>query len=244
MTGLRTHGMPADQEPGLSADEGRAINEWRWFSSLPPSARHDLLRHARVRRYQAGDVISPRGTMTNEWLACARGAVRIGASSAAGKEIVLTYVQPGVWFAGPGLFDGGPSTHEAVAFGETTILSVAQADFAMLLSQSPALCIAVLRLQARHTRELYDALEAVNTLPLRPRLARQLALLAQRHGVPEAGSGAIRIGIRLPQAELAHLVGSSRQRVNLELKQMERAGVIRVEREGLVICDADALASP
>ena len=60
----------------------------------------------------------------------------------------------------------------------------------------------------------------MNTLPLRPRVPRQLASLARRHGVPDAdGSGETRIGIRLAQVEIAQLVGSSRQRV--KLKQME-----------------------
>lgn len=102
--------------------------------------------------------------------------------------------------------------------------------------------MAVLRLQARHIRELYEALEVVNTMPLSQRLAKQIASLAQRHGVPaEIGSSATRIGIRMVQDDLAQLVGCSRQRINCELKKMERAGAIRVEHQGLVICDADAL---
>lgn len=235
-------GTAVQQEGGLTPDERTAVNGWRWFASLSPSARHDLLRNSKLRRFPSGDVISARGASTCDWLACAAGAVRIGSSGPNGKAVVLTHVQPGVWFAGPGLFDGGPATHEAVAVGETTILSIGRTDFAALLAQSPELCAAVLRLQARHIRELYDSLEAVNTLPLRPRLARQLVSLARRHGVPGASRGGeTRIGIRLAQDELAQLVGSSRQRVNFELKQLERAGFIRVEREGLVICDTRAL---
>ena len=38
-----------------------------------------------------------------------------------------------------------------------------------------------------------------------------------------------------------HRLGASRQRVNQELKSMEREGVIRVEPTGLVVCDRDAL---
>jgi DNA-binding GntR family transcriptional regulator len=51
----------------------------------------------------------------------------------------------------------------------------------------------------------------------------------------------MRIGLHLAQEELAQRLGASRQRVNQELKAMEREGIIRVEPAGLVICQRDAL---
>jgi CRP/FNR family transcriptional regulator, cyclic AMP receptor protein len=227
---------------GLTEDERAALNRWRWFSGLSPLTRHDLLRHAKVNRYPCGQVISHRGDLSSDWMACAAGVVRIGASDARGKASLLSYIQAGVWFAGPGLFDDGPSTHEAVAVGETTVLSIGRRDFLALLSGNAELSVAVLRLQARHVRELYEAMEATNTLPLRPRLAKQLDMLARRHGVP-AGTEEREtlIGLRIGQDGLAQLVGSSRQRVNVQLKEMERAGVIRVLNRGVVICDSHAL---
>jgi DNA-binding GntR family transcriptional regulator len=51
----------------------------------------------------------------------------------------------------------------------------------------------------------------------------------------------VRIGLQLAQEELAQLLGASRQRVNQELKTMERENVIRIEPGGLVICDRPAL---
>ena len=50
-----------------------------------------------------------------------------------------------------------------------------------------------------------------------------------------------RIGLQLAQEELAQLLGASRQRVNQELKSMEREGAIRIEQAGLVIRDRGAL---
>ena len=51
----------------------------------------------------------------------------------------------------------------------------------------------------------------------------------------------MRIGLHLAQEELAQLLGASRQRVNQELKAMEREDVIRIEPAGLVVRDRDAL---
>jgi DNA-binding GntR family transcriptional regulator len=51
----------------------------------------------------------------------------------------------------------------------------------------------------------------------------------------------IRIGLHLAQEELAQLLGASRQRVNQELKAMEREEAIRIEPGGLVIRNRQAL---
>ena len=101
---------------------------------------------------------------------------------------------------------------------------------------------ALLRLHARRIRQLYGLVEDLNTLPLRARLAKQLLHLARSYGVPCLGDGReVRIGLQLAQEELAQLLGASRQRVNQELKSMEREEAIRIEPGGLVIRDRTAL---
>jgi CRP-like cAMP-binding protein len=119
---------------------------------------------------------------------------------------------------------------------------VARADFKKILSQHSEFYEALLRLQSRRIRQLYGLVEDLNTLPLRARLAKQLNHLARSYGVPSLSDAkAVRISLQLAQEELAQLLGASRQRVNQELKQMEREQVIRIEPGGLVVLDRDAL---
>ena len=62
------------------------------------------------------------------------------------------------------------------------------------------------------------------------------------YGIPSLSHGdEVRIGLQLAQEELAQLLGASRQRVNQELKAMEREDAIRIEPGGLVVRDRDAL---
>ena len=63
-------------EPILTIEERAAINAGRWFSSLSPSLRHDILRCAYVKRFKDGELICARGDPPEEWSAVARGAVR------------------------------------------------------------------------------------------------------------------------------------------------------------------------
>ena len=229
-------------EPILTIDERAAINAGRWFSSLSPSLKHDILRCAYVKRHKDGELIAARGEPPEEWIACAKGAVRVSSTSISGKQITLTYVEPGIWFGDVSIFDGDRRTHDAYAHGESTILCVAKADFKKILATHVELYEALLRLHARRIRQLYGLVEDLNTLPLRARLAKQLLHLVRSYGVPSLSDGSeVRIGLHLAPEELAQLLGASRQRVNQELKSMEREDAIRIEPGGLVIRDRLAL---
>ena len=229
-------------DPILTIEEREAINAGRWFSSLSPSLRHDILRCAYVKRYRDGDLIAARGDPPQEWLACAKGAVRVSSTSISGKQITLTYVEPGIWFGDVAIFDGEQRTHDAYAHGSTTTLCVAKADFKKILAQHSELNEALLQLLSRRVRQLYGLVEDLNTLPLRARLAKQLLHLARSYGIPcLSDSREIRIGLQLAQEELAQLLGASRQRVNQELKAMEREDIIRIEPGGLIVRNREAL---
>ena len=233
--------QPMD-EPILTMEEREAINSGRWFNSLSPSLRHDILRCAYVKRYKDGDLIVARGDPPTEWTAVAKGAVRVSSTSLSGKQITLTYVEPGVWFGDVAMFDGDRRTHDAYAHGATTLLCVARNDFQKILMVHVELYEALMRLQARRIRTLFGLVEDLNTLPLRARLAKQLLHLVRSYGVPCLADGnEMRIGLQLAQEELAQLLGASRQRVNQELKSMERENAIRIEPGGLVVRDREML---
>jgi len=229
-------------DPILTIEERESVNAGRWFSSLSPSLRHDILRCAFVKRLKDGDLIAARGDSPEEWMACARGAVRVSSTSLSGKQITFTYVEPGIWFGDVAILDGDRRTHDAYAHGDTTVLCVAKADFHKILAAHVEFYDAMLRLQARRIRQLFGLVEDLNTLPLRARLAKQLLHLARSYGVPSLNHAEeIRIGLHLAQEELAQLLGASRQRVNQELKAMEREEALRIEPGGLVIRNQQAL---
>jgi CRP/FNR family transcriptional regulator, cyclic AMP receptor protein len=231
------------EEPILTIEERDAINAGRWFSSLSPSLRHDILRCAFVKRFKDGELIALRGEPPETWFACAKGALRVSSTAVSGKQITLTYVEPGIWFGDVSIFDGDKRTHDVYSHGETTVVNVTKQDFKKILANHSELYEALLRLHARRIRQLYGLVEDLNTLPLRARLAKQLMHLVRSYGIPNLEHAAeMRISLQLAQEELAQLLGASRQRVNQELKHMERDGVIRIEPAGLVIRDRDALS--
>jgi CRP/FNR family transcriptional regulator, cyclic AMP receptor protein len=217
----------------LSVEEQKHIEAGAWFSKLSAGLRHDILAHARVRRLADGAAVATRGAPAEEWCGVARGAVRVSTISLGGKQVTLTYAEPGTWFGDIALFDGLPRTHDADAHGPTTLLVVRKPDFKALLARHVELYDALLRLNCRRLRLMFDHFEDLNTRPLQARLAKQLLLLARSYGVAQGDE--VRITLALAQEDLAQLLGASRQRVNQELKSFERDGAVRVEPTRLVV---------
>jgi CRP/FNR family cyclic AMP-dependent transcriptional regulator len=219
--------------PVLTIDEQSNIESGSWFSKLSAALRDAILDRSQVRRLDDGAILTARGAPAEEWCGVALGAVRVSSVSLAGKQVTLTYVEPGTWFGDIALFDGMPRTHDANAHGATTLLVVRKADFRELLAGHVELYDALLRLNCRRLRLLFDAVEDLNTLPLSARLAKQILLLARSYGVPQGEE--IRVGLQLAQEDIAQLLGASRQRVNQELKGFEREGAVRIEPTRLVV---------
>ena len=225
--------------PVLTLPERNHIEAGTWFSRLSAPLRQSILARSSVRRVADGALISSRGQPAQEWLGVAKGAVRVSSVSLSGKQVSLTYVEPGTWFGDIALFDGLPRTHDASAHGPTTLLIIRKADFRELLSQHVELYDALLRLNCRRLRLMFNLIEDLNTKPLAARLAKQLLLLAKSYGIEQGEE--IRIGLQLAQEDLAQLLGASRQRVNQELKELERDGVLRVEPTRLVVLSREKL---
>lgn len=223
----------------LTPQERENIDNGVWFSKLPSPLREDIFSCATVRRLEDGALLSSRGADAEEWVGVALGALRIGYVSLSGKHVTLTYAEPGLWFGDIALIDGLPRTHDAHALGDTTLLVVQKSDFKALLKRHVEFYEALLRLNCRRLRLMFDAMEDLNSRPLASRLAKQLLLLARSHGVPEGK--VLRIGLQLAQEDLAQLLGASRQRVNQELKNLEREGALRVEPTRLVVLSHDLL---
>jgi CRP/FNR family cyclic AMP-dependent transcriptional regulator len=225
--------------PVLTIPERHSIESGSWFSKLSQPLRLAILSRAAVRRLSDGALLASRGEPASECVGVAKGAVRVSSVSLSGKQITLSYVEPGTWFGDIALFDGLPRTHDANAHGETTLLVVRKPDFKELLSQHVELYDALLRLNCRRLRLMFNQIEDLSTRPLASRLAKQVLLLAKSYGVEQGEE--IRIALQLAQEDLAQLLGASRQRVNQELKGFEREGAVRVEPTRLVVLSKDKL---
>lgn len=224
----------------LSAAQLDVLTRNPWFAGLPEALRSSILQRAQLRHLSDGETLFLRSDSGAAWYGVLAGAIKISNVTTSGKEMTLTYLEPGAWFGEISIFDGQPRTHDGQAQGATDILMLARPDFEHVYAEHPSFARALLTLQCQRLRLLFAALEEVNLLPLEQRLAKQLLSLAGTYGRNEEG-GAIHIDLHLPQDALAQMLGASRQRVNQALKAWERDGLLRQRYGQVVLCQVKAL---
>lgn len=204
-----------------------------WFSHLPAELQDALLAAADVRRLEPGQRLFSRGDKPCGLYAVVAGSMRIGASSAEGKEALLMLIEPPYWFGEISLFDGQPRTHDAYADGACTLLNVPQAALLSLLDRQPQHWRDFALLLSQKLRLAFIALEEMSLLPAAPRLARRLVMIAEGYGEV---SGERRT-LHLAQEQLALMLAISRQTTNQILKDLEAQGILRLTYGEIEILD-------
>ncbi len=210
-----------------------------WLSRLPAPVRDDLVQSARPRSLEAGQRLYSCGDIADGFYLVKTGAVRVSGVSSAGRETVLDFYGPGVWFGEVSMLDGLPRTHDAQAYDPATLLQLRTAEFEEMIAAHPAFARELLRLAGLRMRLLLTALESYSSQSLEQRLANRLLLLAVSHRAPVEGG--LRIELRLAQEVLAQLIGSTRQRVNQILKGWESEGMISHHYGRIVLLDETRL---
>lgn len=231
----------ARAQPGLLDDERAMLQAAAWFCDLPGPLRVAILGSARVREVQAGELLARRGDAATAWIGVARGALRLGTALRDGREFTLDFVSPGHWFGDIAMVDDRPLELDVVAHVASKLLFVSKADLQRLVAAFDALGAGLLQLNCQRLRHMFRRFEELQTLPLSQRLACQLQRLAHQFGRPVTEG--ISVDLVLSQADLAAIVGGSRQRVNRTLRQMHVEGIVRLGETRLLVRRPSQLAA-
>lgn len=212
--------------------ERALVDADRWFGALPPARRTLLLDHAQIRAVPAGTRLYAVGDPPDGLWAVLAGQVRLMGYPADGVEQLALIVGPGTWFGELSTLDGGPRPHDAIAFGAARVLHVPMEAFGRAAAATPELYRDLGLLACAHQRATLAFLAQNTAQPIAVRLARTLAGAARA-----AGEGPLRIR----QAEIAAMIGVSRQTLNKELRRLEDAGLVKLGYAEIAVLDIAAL---
>jgi CRP/FNR family transcriptional regulator/CRP/FNR family cyclic AMP-dependent transcriptional regulator len=106
-------------------------------------------------------------------------------------------------------------------------------DFLRVIRANPNVAIDMLKILSRRLRETDEFVEDAIFLDVPGRLAKKLLELSESYGTPR-GEGTL-IALRLTQAELATMVGATRESVNKHLRAYRARGIIDIERQRIII---------
>lgn len=209
-----------------------------WRDIASPELGTALAAIGKRRTLADGELLYARGDPGGALYGVGSGFIRLAAQTQDGGEALLGLYPPGTWFGEVSLFDELPRPTSAYAVGETEVLVVSAGELRRMLDRNPlwyrdfarVLCNK-LRISLAHIESTY--------LPLSVRIVLRLLDLARAYGQP--GEGGIVIGLRLPQEDLARMLGLTRQSVNKELRALENKGWLGIHRGRISLLDPVAL---
>jgi CRP/FNR family cyclic AMP-dependent transcriptional regulator len=217
-----------------------ALSTIPFFAGLDRVALERLAAGMRTRRFRRGEVIFHIGDPGDALFVIVDGEVKISLPSETGDEAILATLRVGDVFGELALLDGAPRSASATAISATETVVLPRDRFRELIATEAGVRDALLASIAGELRRLTTHVEELHFLDITGRLAARLVRLAQEGGT-RVGDGGIRLRSNLTQGDLAAMVGCTRQSVNKLLGQFTDDGLIRLDREGIIVTDIDGL---
>ncbi len=209
------------------------------FSSLDEKELDLLLRATTTKRLEAKEVLFRKGDPGNQLYGILSGSLKVMVTGSDGKDVIFTLLGPGETIGEIALLDSEERSASAVAVETTELLTLHRRELIPFLESHPRAAIGLAGILAAMVRRLSERAEDRQTMPLSGRIAKRLLALAEEHGKRPIVGGPVEV--RLPQQDLADLVGTTRESVNKQLRIWSEAGVIEIGRGRVVLKDPEAL---
>lgn len=210
------------------------------FAGVEDKIIAEIAALARQRHYDRGEMIFLRGDEGNSLFILLSGMVRISTSSAEGREITLNMLESGDVFGEIAFLDGLPRTADATAMQPCATLVIPRSEFAPILAREAALAIHMIEFLCERIRWTSEAVQDSALLALHARLAKRLLYLATVYGAADSDGG-MRIGLRLSQADLGQMLGTTRESINKQLQSWRKEGLIDLVSGHIILRDQAAL---
>lgn len=192
-----------------------------------------FLEHCHQKQYPAKSVIIKEGDPSTDLYYIISGSVTVMVEDQKGREIVLTYLNPGDFFGEIGLFD---EQHKRTAYVRAkTKCEIARINYERLKSlQSifPDLLFAIASQLAIRLRKTSSKVRDLAFTDVQGRVARTLLELCNE---PDAMTHPDGMQIKITRQELGRIVGCSREMVGRVLKSLEEDHLISVAGKTIVV---------
>lgn len=203
-----------------------------------PATERQAVRSSMVRRtYRRDEVLFHEGDPGDQLLVIEKGRVAIRITTSLGDVATVTILGRGDVFGEQALLDAeSRRTATAIALEPVEVRALHRDRFADLRRRHPSVDRMLVELLAGQVRRLSASLVEALYLPVERRVLRRLAELTDLYD-----EGAVPVVIPLRQDDVASLVGTTRPTVNRVLQSLVEAGLLRLSRGRIEVCDPSGL---
>lgn len=154
-----------------------------------------------------------------------KGYVRDYALSRDGDELTLVVFKPGDFFPLQWVINNKPDFHNFEAMTAVELFRAPKEEFLAYLKKEPEVLVTSIEEIVARLGGLMDRMEHLVFGNAYERVASILLIFAERFGQKE--DGAIMIPMPISHRCIASLVGMTRETVSVEMKKLEKKGLIR-----------------
>ncbi|RDV12649.1 Crp/Fnr family transcriptional regulator [Pontibacter diazotrophicus] len=170
------------------------------------------------------------------------GKVKIYRQTPDGKEIILNIISPGELFGELGIAGQQEREEAAVVLEDAVVCVIPLKEMLKLMQCMPCLNTEILKRLGTRVKKVQNRLESLICKNAEQRIRTLIKEIAQEHGRIVAGDpDQVEVRLRLTHADIAKLTATCRQSVSSLLKDMEKQGLIKYDRNRIYVKDLSLL---
>jgi CRP-like cAMP-binding protein len=225
----------------IDDEKARILGGCQLFCGLSPDSIAPLAQASTVRVTERGAEIFAAGDGVDGLRVVLSGQVRLWIADREGRELTLSFAEPGDSFGEIALLDGLPRSASATAHATTRCLFLPAHAVELALAADSAFARHMIVSLCEILRRNVGTIGGFAFSGLDVRLARRLYDLAHDHA--EITGRCARFTRNFSQTDLAQLLGVTREAVNKKLRALEHDGLVRRANGELSLPDLHALAA-
>lgn len=209
------------------------------FAGLEEAELERFSRVAVPRSFPAGTRVFHEGDRSDACYIVREGSFRVTREHSDGRAITLATLGPGEVFGELAMLDGDTRSASAEALSDGELLALPAVDVKALLARHPEISVKLVAALVRRLREANERISRQSFQTVPSRVAGVLSQLVADETPRDSEAG--EVTIRMNQADLAQLAGTSRESVSRFLADLERSGVVRSGRGRVTVLNAPKL---
>lgn len=211
-----------------------------FLDQLDSASRKRLELKLRTVRIPKGRTVIEHGSVTDEVFFVIEGELKVLIYSPSGQEVSVTQISAGDMVGEFSALDGMARAATVVAVTGATLKAMLRRDFRECLETSPKAAIWLARNLSKQIRALNNRLFELATLNVSNRLQFELLRLGLIAGVTQ---NAAVIDPAPTHSELANRIGTNRESVTRELRDLSRRHILKQQGRRVEILDIEELSA-
>jgi CRP/FNR family transcriptional regulator len=215
-----------------------ALQKIPYFAGLPEPVIADLGQAAVKRHFEARQVIYLEGETAESIFILETGWVKATRMTRDGREQAMAFMRPGEIFGDIAAFIEQPYPTTVTALEPVEVWVLQAKEFVGLIERHPALAMAVIRWLGSQVVYFIGLVEDLSLRSVEARLAHTLL----RNAETQEGRLVVPRREWTTFDEMSVRLGTVRDVLSRALKTLEAEGLLRVEKQAIVLLDPDGLA--